>query len=80
MREKTAHCFFEKAMGAFFRLSEEQGVQGAESSGATWIPCSSDGTLCTAIAEQISTVASSTQRAMLSFTIWVGPFEVAEVG
>ena len=68
-------------MGAFFTPSEEEGVKRAESSAATLTPSSSDGTLCAAIAEQVSAVASSPQTTMLSLiTMWVGPFEVAEMG
>jgi hypothetical protein len=66
MSEQTARCFLEKALGAFFKPSEEQGVKRAEWSAATLIPCSS-GTLCATIAQQIRVVASSPQRAMLSF-------------
>src|SRR5437016_8938821 len=54
-------------MGAFFTPSEEEGVKRAESSAATLTPSSSDGTLCAAIAEQVSAVASSPQSAMLAF-------------
>jgi hypothetical protein len=46
-------------MGAFFKPSEEAGVKRAERNGATLIPASSDGTLCAAIAEQMSVVANS---------------------
>ena len=82
MSEKTGCCFFEKAMGAFFTPSEEHGVKRAQRSGATLIPCSSDGTLCAAIAlaDQCSCKFAAKNIAFFLFTIWVGPFEVAEMG
>src|SRR5260370_8074597 len=55
-------------MGAFFTPSEEPGVKRAKRSGATLIPGSSDGTLCAAIAEQMSGVARSLRRKTLSLS------------
>jgi len=55
-------------MGAFFKPSEEPGVKRAKRSGATLIPGSSDGTLCAAIAEQMSGVARSLRRKTLSLS------------
>src|SRR5438046_10346109 len=55
-------------MGAFFKPSEEPGVKRAQRSGATLIPGSSDGTLCAAIAEQMSGVARSLRRKTLSLS------------
>jgi hypothetical protein len=55
-------------MGAFFQPSEEPGVKRAKRSGATLIPGSSDGTLCAAIAEQMSGVARSLRRKTLSLS------------
>src|SRR5438876_6915885 len=55
-------------MGAFFKPSEEPGVKRAKRSGATLIPGSSDGTLCAAIAEQMSAVARSLWRKTLSLS------------
>ena len=74
--------FFEKAMGAFFQPSEEPCVKRAERSAATLILGSSDGTLCAAIAEQIMWlhVHCAEKRAFSLITMWVGPFQVAEMG
>src|SRR5437660_8632041 len=55
-------------MGAFFKPSEEPGVKRAKRSAATLIPGSSDGTLCAAIAEQMSAVARSRWRKTLSLS------------
>src|SRR6266566_3526936 len=55
-------------MGAFFKPSEEPGVKRAKRSAATLIPGSSDGTLCAAIAEQLSAVARSLWRKTLSLS------------
>src|SRR6266566_3655718 len=55
-------------MGAFFHPSEEPGVKRAKRSGATLIPGSSDGTLCAAIAEQMSGGARSLRRKTLSLS------------
>ncbi len=55
-------------MGAFFTPSEEPGVKRAKRSGVTLIPGSSDGTLCAAIAEQMSGVARSLRRKTLSLS------------
>src|SRR5260370_2551566 len=55
-------------MGAFLTPSEEPGVKRAKRSGATLIPGSSDGTLCAAIAEQMSGVARSLRRKTLSLS------------
>jgi len=46
----------------------------------TWYQTPRDGTRYAALAEQITPMASSLQRALFSFTLWVGPFEVAEMG
>src|SRR6266849_567324 len=59
-------------MGAFFKPSEEPGVKRAKRSGATLIPGSSDGTLCAAIAEQMSGVARSLRRKTLSLSLPCG--------
>ena len=81
LSEKTGRCFFAKAMGAFFKPSEEPAVKRAKRSGAILIAGSSDGTLCAAIAEQMSAVVHSLRRKTLSLTtIRVGPFQVAEMG
>src|SRR5438874_5014456 len=55
-------------MGAFFTPFEEPGVKRAKRSGATLIPGSSNGTLCAAIAERMSTVARSLWRKTLSLS------------
>src|SRR5713226_7731574 len=59
-------------MGAFFTPSEEPGVKRTKRSGATLIPGSSDGTLCAAIAEQMSGVARSLRRKTLSLSLPCG--------
>src|SRR6266849_7631113 len=55
-------------MGAFFQPTEEPGVKRAKRSGATLIPGSSHGTLCAALAEQMSGVARSPRRKTLSLS------------
>jgi hypothetical protein len=74
--------FFEKAMGAFLKPSENGGVKRAERNAATLIPPFSDGTLCAAIAERMSVIANSQREKHASSrcTVWVGPFQVAEMG